>query len=225
MGVSVPGCRFRSRPAIPGRGVRVCVFVCALHRFPANPCWVSWCACVRALPVPRHSWLGVVVRVSGFGFGLSPRHSWLGCWGVYVCVRARLVPRESWLRGAVWVSVLGFGFRLRPAIPGWGVGVCVFVCALHRFPANPCWGSWCVCLGLGLGFHPANPDSGVGACVFVCALRLQPASPCWGVRCAGGRVPCLGSVRPVFYVHAWAGSPFCSVRLGFCRLGGCTSLF
>ena len=35
------------------------------------------------------------------------------------------------LRGAcVWVwVVVGFGFRLRPATPGWGVGVCVRLCA------------------------------------------------------------------------------------------------
>ena len=29
----------------------------------------------------------------------------------------------------------------------------------------------------------------------------------------------------VAYVHAWAGGSFCSVRLGFCRLGGCASRF
>ena len=33
------------------------------------------CVCVRALPVPRQSWLGFVVGVSGFEFRLSAHQS------------------------------------------------------------------------------------------------------------------------------------------------------
>ena len=98
------------------------------------------------------------------------------------------------LRGAcVWVwVVVGFAFRLHPATPGWGVGMCVFLCAA--------WG--CV-LGLGFQLRPATPGRGVGVCVCLCARsaftppllagvcgvgvllgfvsRLRPATPSWGV--------------------------------------------
>ena len=91
-----------------------------------------------------------------------------------------------------WV-VVELWFRLRPATPGWDVGVCVClrarsactppllagvcgagVCAWARVPAAP-HNSWPGCWGLG---------------VFVCALRLYPATPGWGVRCG---CVCLGS--------------------------------
>ena len=86
----------------------VCVFVCVLHLCPATPGWGvqcgcmclasgfgcalpllvrvvgSVCPCVRALPVPRHSWLGcaVLVCVPELGFRLRPATP--GC-GVGVC--------------------------------------------------------------------------------------------------------------------------------------------
>ena len=81
-----------------------------------------------------------------------------------------------------------FGFHA--AIPDWGVRVCVFVCALSLYPANPGPGSRCVCVSFGYGFHPANPGWGVWACGFVCALCLHPASPGWGVWCG---CVCLGA--------------------------------
>ena len=60
----------------------------------------------------------------------APRHSWLGCCGLCVPVCAlRLSPVHSWLGCAVWVCVLRLQFRLRPATPGWAVGVCVCLCA------------------------------------------------------------------------------------------------
>ena len=201
-------CVLRLYVANPGWGVGVCVFVCALRLYPANLgwgvrcgcCWVrvlaapchSWlrcwgvCVCVRAPPVPRQSWLWFVLCVCWFGFWLSHRQSWLGCWALCVCVRVPLVPRHSWLGCAVWVFVLGFGFRLRPAIPGLGVGLCVFVCALRLYLANPGWGVRCGCSGAGFALSPPLLWLGCGVCVLVrvlcpawvsCALRCCACSP------------------------------------------------
>ena len=113
----------------------------------------------------------------------------------------------------VWV-VLWLGFRLPPATPGWGVGVCVFACALRLYPATPGWGVRCGCVCLGSGFGCAPPllawPCGVhvcvrarfsaaprhswlgcwGVCVLVCAPRLYPATPGWAVQCG---CVCLGS--------------------------------
>ena len=206
-----------------------CVFVCALRLYLATPGWgvrrwcvclgsgfgcappflagVLGCACARSACTPP-----LVAGVCGVGVcawaGVSaaPRHSWLGCPGfVCACVRAPLVPRHSWLGCAPWLCVLGFGVRLRPASPGWGVGVCVFVCSLRLYPATPGWGvrRGCVCLGSGFGCPPPLLV-GVLGCVCVrvrtpqvprhfwlgCAvwlgvlglrLRLRPATLGWGV--------------------------------------------
>ena len=161
---------------------------------------VLWCLCFRSGFGGRQAnpgWgLGCVCLGTGFAFAppilarvcgarvlapvvFGPPQFWLGCWGLCVGARAPLVPCQSWL-----------GFPVRPASPGWGVGVCVFVCALRLYPANPRWSSPCVCLGSGFGFHPANPGFGVGVCAFVCALDFYPANLGSGVR--WGCV-CLGS--------------------------------
>ena len=215
--VWVFGLRFRLRPATPGWGVGVCVFVCVLPLFPATPGWV-----VRR---------GCVCLGSGFGCALPLLAGLLGC--VCACLRAPLVPRHSWLGCAVWVCVFGLGFWLRPATPGWGVGVCVFVCVLPLYPATPGWGVrrgsvclgsgfscappllagvlGCVCAGVGaplvhrhswlrcavwvwvfgLGFwlRPATPGLDAGVCMLMCLLPLYPATPGWGVRCG---CVCLG---------------------------------
>ena len=111
--VCVLGLGFRLRPATAGWGVRLCVCLCARSASTppllAGVCGVG--VCVWALVVA------------------APRSSWLGCWGVRVCVRALLVPRHSWLGWAVSVGVFGLGFWLRPASPGWGVGVFLCFCA------------------------------------------------------------------------------------------------
>ena len=127
------------------------------------------CVCVSAPPVPRLSGLGFVVRVSRFGFWLSPRQSWPWCWGVCVCVPALHVPRQSWLWCAVWLCVLGFE-SAAPRHSWLGCWVCVLVCALCLYLANGGWSSWCVCLASGFGFHPGNP--GWGVCV------RAPPVPC-----------------------------------------------
>ena len=118
----------------------VCVLVWALPLYPATPCWGvrSGCMCL------------------GSGFGCDPPllAGMFGC--VCAGVGAPPVPRHSWQGCAVWLCVFGLGFGLRPAPPGWGVGVCVVVCVLPPYPATPCWGvrRGCVCLGSGFGCAP-----------------------------------------------------------------------
>ena len=83
------------------------------------------------------------------------------------CVRALPAPRRSRFRCAVWACLLGSGFRLRPATPWGGVGVCVCSCARPAWsPAPPGWG-YCaeVC-----GWCCAPPLlAGASGCVCVCA--------------------------------------------------------
>ena len=146
----VVGFGFRLRPATPGRGVRVCVRLCVRSACTlpllAGVCSVDVCGWVRVPAAARHSWLGCrrlcllvcalrlhpatpgwrvrrgcVCFGSGFGCAPPPLAGVLGC--VCACVRALLVPRPFTLGRAAWVCVLGLGFRLRPATPGWGVGV------------------------------------------------------------------------------------------------------
>ena len=157
----------------------VCVLVCALRLCPATPGWAVQCGCACL----------------GSGFGCAPPllAGMLGC--VCVCVLAPLVPRHSWLGSAVWMHVLRLWFPLRPAIPGWGVGVCVGVCVLAPLVPRHSWLGCAVLLcvlGLGFRLRFTTPGWGVGVCVcvFVCALRLYPATPGWGVRCG---CLCLGS--------------------------------
>ena len=168
-GVCVLVCALRLYPTTPGWGVRrgcVCLgsgFGCAPPVLAREVGCV--CACVRAPLVPRNSWPGCAVWVwvfvcvlplfpatpgwgvrrgcvclgSGFGFALPLLAGMLGC--VCAGVRAPLVTHDSWLGGAVWVCAIGLGFRLRPATPGWGVGVRVFVCVLPLYTATPGWGT------------------------------------------------------------------------------------
>ena len=115
---------------------------------------------------------------SGFGCALPLLARLMGC--VCVHVRAPLVPLHSWLGSAVWVCVLGLRFWLRPATPGWGVGVCVCLC-VHSVCTPPllarvCGGGvyvWAQALAV-----PRHSWLGCwGVCVVVCALRLYPATP------------------------------------------------
>ena len=162
---------FRLLAASPGWGVGVCAFMCLLRLRPATPGWGVRGRCVCL----------------GSSFGCTPAGV-LGC--VCVHVRALLVPRHSWLWCAVWVGVLGLRLRLRPATPGWGVGMCV--CALRLYPATPGWDVLCgrVCLGSRFGCAPPLLAGVLGCVCTVCALRLYPATPGWGVRCG---CVCVGS--------------------------------
>ena len=183
------GLGFRLRPATPGWGVPLCVFVCALCLYPATPGWGVRRGCV----------------CFSFGFGCAPTllAGVLGC--VCVLVRAPLAPSHFWLGSLVWVGVLGAWLQLRPATPGWGVGLCVFVCALGLYPANPGWGVRRGCVWLGSGFRSAPPLlAGVLGCL--CAAVRAPLVPshswlgCPVLVCVYARVR-----APPLPHHSWLG--------------------
>ena len=211
-------CALRLYPATPGWGVRrrcVCLgsgFGCAPPLLAGVLGCACWCACSPRTPPLLAGACGVGVCL-GSGFGCAPPFlaGVLGC--ACAGVGAPLVPRPSWLGCVLWVCVFGLGFRLRPATPGWAVGVCV--CWFRRSPCTPpllagvcgvgvcvwvpvsvaprhswlgCWGA-CVLL-CALRLHPATPGRGVRVCVLVSVLLLYPATPGWDVR--RGCV-CLGS--------------------------------
>ena len=233
----------------------VCALVCALRLYPATPGWAVRCGCVclgsgfGCAPPPLARVLGraclcarsactppFLAGVCGVGVcawaGVSaaPRHSWLGCWGVRV--RAPLVPRHSWLGCASWVCVLWLGFRLHPATPSSGVGVCVCscarsactppllagvcsvgVCAWARVSAAPRQ-SWLGCWGVRLRAPLLTRHSWLGCMAWVCVVglgfQLRPASPGWGVgvclcwcACSACTPPLLARVC-VMGVCAWA---------------------
>ena len=184
--VCVLGLGFRLHPASPGWGVGVCVCLCA-HSACTPPLLAGVCGvgvCVPAL------------------VSAAPRLSWLGCWGVRVCVRAPLVPRHSLLGCALWVCVRGLGFWLRPASPGWGVGVCVCLCA--RPCCNPPLLAGVCGVGVcALARVSAAPRHSWLGCwpvsVLACALRLYPATPGWGVGvcvCLFARSACTPPLLP-----------------------------
>ena len=218
--VCVLGLRFGLRPATPCWAVGVCVCMCEPSACtpPLLPgaCGVGVCALARVSAAPRHSCLGCwrlcvfvcalrlypvtpgsgarcgfVCLGSGFGCARPPLSGVLHC--VCVCVRAPLVPRHSWLGCAVWVCVLGLGCRLRPATPGWGVGVCVRLCA--RSACTPPLLAWLcgvsVFVWARIAALPRHSWLGCwSVCVLVCALRMCPTTPSSGV----GRVcVCLDS--------------------------------
>ena len=211
--VCVLGLGFRLRPATPGWGVELSVCSCTRSArtppLPAGVCRVGVLAWARFSAAPRHSWLGgwgVCVFVCalrlypvtpgwgvrlgcvclGWGVGCAPPllTRVLGC--VCVFVRALLVPRHSWLGCVAWLCVLGLGFRLRPATPGWAVGVCVCLCARSACTppllARLCGMGVCAWAWVSAAPHHSWPGYW-GVCVFVCTLRLYPATPGWGVRC------------------------------------------
>ena len=157
------------------------------------------------------------VCVSGLRFGCAPALlAWLsGC----VCSRARapLAPTHFWDGCAVWVCGFRLGFQLRPATPGWGVGLCVGWCARSactppllavvrgvavwvwaRASAAPrhsklqCWDVR-VCVRAPLAPSHYWHGCAVWVCVFRLGFRLRPATPGWGVRlcvCSCARSAC-----------------------------------
>ena len=240
----------------------VCVLVCAPRLYPATPGWAvrlwclwlgsgfgcappllalvlgcvcAWCA-LRLCPATA-GWgvrCGRVSFSSGFGCALPLLAGVLGC--LCVCLRTPLVPRSSWLGCAAWVRVLRLGFWLRPATPGWDVGVCVCLCgrsacaqpllagvcgaggcAWARFLAAlrhswlGCWGV-CVCL---CACSACTPPLLAGVCrLGVCAwARVSGAPPTPG----SGVGVCVCLVRaPSVPRHCWLG---CAVWAGVIGLG------
>ena len=257
----VLGLGFWLRHANPGWADGVCV--CLRARSACTPpllagvCGVGVCAWARVSAAPRHSWLGcwgLCVLVcplllypttpgwgvrcacvcSGSLFGCAPPllAGVLGC--VCACVRTPLLSRHSWLGCADWVCVLGLGFRLVPATPGWGVGVCVCSCARSACTppllAGVC--GLCVCAWARVSAAPRHSWLGCwGVCVCVRAPRLYPAISGWGVRCV---CVCYGSCfgcAPPLLAGCWGlcvfvcalrlnpATPGCGVLRGCVRLG------
>ena len=227
------GLGFRLRPATPGWGVGLCVCSCARSAgtlpLLARVRGVGVCVWVRVSAALRHSWLGCwavcvllwALRLHPATPGWGARRGYVclgprfGCAppllaGVLGCVCARVgalvVPRHSWLGCALWLCVFELGFRLRPATPGWGVGLCVCSCARSagtlpllarvrgvgvcvwvRVSAAPppllAGVLGCVCAGVGVPLAPRHSWLGCApwVCVFGLAFRLRPATPGWGV--------------------------------------------
>ena len=231
----------RLRPATPGWGVGVCVCLCA--RSTCTPPLLAWpvgcvCAGVRALLVPRHSWLGCVVWVcvSGLWFWLRPATPG---WGFGLCVCSCACPpcTPPFLAGVCGVGVCVWAWVW--AAPGhswlgcWGVRVCVRAPLVPRLSWLGCAVGVCV-FGLGFRLHAATPGWGVWVCVFVCLLPLYPATPGRGARrgsvCLGSGLGCgppllpgaLGCVcvcvrAPLVPLHSWLGCAVgvCVFGLGF----------
>ena len=188
-------------------------------------------ACMHVLGtgVPRR--LGVARSASSpqaaqaLGCSLTPG-LWISLGWVTCMAQAASVP-GLWtlgfllLRGAclwVWV-VVGFGFWLRPATPGWDVGVCVCFAPVPLVPRDSWLGcaAW-VCV-LGPGFSCAPPLL-AGVSGFVCACVRAPLAPrhsCLG--CAAWvRVFGLGFwLRPA--TPGWAGG----LCVCWCACSPCTT--
>ena len=221
-------CGLRLYPATPGWGVRFgCVcFGSAFGCAPPLLAGMLGCvyACVRALLVPRHSWLGcaVLACVLGLVFWLGPASPY---WGVGVCVLVcalRLYPATPGWVVRAWARVLAA--PRNSGLGCWGVRVCV-PAPLVRTPGGVC--PVCVCARARVSAAPRNFWQGYWAlCAFVCALRAYPATPGWDVRCGcvclgsgtGCTPPLLASVSgcvcacvraPLLPRHSWLGFVVC----------------
>ena len=183
------------------------------------------------------------------GFSLTPglRNSF----GQVTCMaRAASVP-GLWTLGflllcgaCVWVLfVLGLGGQLRPATPGWVVGLCGCLCACSACTTTtPRWGVWCACVCSGSGFGCAPPLlAGVFGCACLCARSAYTppllAGVCGVGLCAWARVwaaprhSCLGCRAVCVIVCAlrlYPPTPSLGVRCGCVCLGsgfGCAPPF
>ena len=188
------GCEFCFPPANPAPGAGLCVFVCELRLFPANPgrgvrCMSSVAGCGFSPPIMSGAH-GVWVWVRTLALEAQFLAGVLGC--LCLCVRRVPVLCHHRLGGAC----LGSGFGVIPANFCWSfwcvclssdfastppilAGMLGCVCLFAR-PACTCqsWLGCAVCLfSRGFCFQAANPGYGVGICVFVCALRLYAANP------------------------------------------------
>ena len=187
----------------------VCVFVCALRSYPATPGWGARygrvclrsgfgcappllagvlgcrCGCVRALRVPRHSWLGYAVWVCVLRLRFRLRPATHGSVvGLCVCLCARSACTPPLPAGVCGVGVCA-QVRVSAAPHHSCLGfpaVCVFVCALRLYPANPDWGVRCACVCLGSACCRAPPLlAGLFGCVCVCVrAQLVPRQPWLG---------------------------------------------
>ena len=106
--------------------------------------------------------------------------------GVGACARVSAAPRHSWLGCS---------------------GVCVFVCAVHLYPATPGCCLWCWCLCLGLDFCCAPPlVAGLLGYVRLCACSA--CTPLLLARVCGVWVGCCPAPVPVpWFVACCARCP------------------
>ena len=164
-GVGLSGPVLAFHPANPCWGVGVCVFVCALRLYTAIPGSAVPCGCA--------CW--------GSGLGCTPPFlaGMLGC----LCLCARFARTPPVLARVCGLGVLVRALAFQPTNPGWGVWVCLLVCALRLYPAiaGSAVRCGCACSGLRYGCTPPFLAGGVGVCVFVCAVRQYPAYPGWGL--------------------------------------------
>ena len=230
MWVFVFGLGFQLRAATPGWGVGLCVCsactqpllatgarcgcVCLGSGFGcAPPLLAGVLGCLRAPLAPSHSW----PRVRGVGVCVwarvlaAPRHSWLGCWAMCVL---HLHPATPGHGCAVWVCVSGLWFWLRPATPGWAVGLCACsACTQLLLATGARWG--CVCFGSRFGCAPPLL-AGVLGCV--CA-PLAPSHSWPRVR---GVSVCVWARVSAAPRHSWLGCwAVCVLRLHPATPGTC----
>ena len=200
-------CPLRLYPATPGWGVGcgcVCLgsgfgcakpllagvlgCVCLDSGFGCAPSLLSGvlvCVCARvpAPLVPRHSWPGCAALMSVLGFGYPLRPADPG-WGIRVCVclSARSACTSPFLAGLCGVCVCAWARVSAAPRHSWlGCwGVCVFVCALRLYHANPGSGVRCGCGFLGSGFGCPPPLlAGVLGCMCACVCALLVPLHSW----------------------------------------------
>ena len=183
-------------------------------------------ACMHVLGTGVPRCLGVACSASspkaaqGLGCSLTPG-LWISFGRLTCMARAASVP-GLWTLGfllfrcaCVWVwVVVGFAFRLRPATPGWGVGVCVRLCARFACTLPLLAGVWCVCVCAGAQVSIAPRHTWLGCAVWVCVLRLgfrlRHATPGWGVGVCVCLCACCACTPPLLAgacgrgVCAWA---------------------
>ena len=154
---------------------------------------------------------GCVCLGSGFGCAPPLLAGVLGC--LCACVPVPLVPRHSWLGCVAGVCFLGLRFRLRPATPGWGVGLCVSWCS--RSACTPPLLPWVcgvgVCVRARASAAPRH-SWGFGVCVCWCVCSLSTPPLLAGVCVVGvcARAPVLAPPR-----HSWQGCVVCGLAVAW----------
>ena len=181
----------------------MCVFELGFRLPPATPGWgVGLCACSACTQPLLATGARCGCVCLGSGFGCAPPL----LAGVLACVRVPLAASHSWHGCALLVCVFGLGFQLRPATPGWGVGLCV--CSACTQPLLARVGGVGVCVWARVSAAPRHSWRGLLGCV--CAPLAPSHSWPW-VRGVGVCVWARVSAAPR---HSWLGCwTVCVLRL------------